>query len=111
MDGTPVRGESVPIRMFLEPYGLSPTLTNVHQRLSVSYLFNLVLIDSEDRRYFKSQEVTLYRAREDPAVAEGGQHSAMAHSPSDNAIHGMPHRDKTAGAGAEYTPRPYVLAK
>ena len=62
MDGAPVRGESIPIRMFLGGYDmLTPTFRNVNNKFSVKYFLNLVLIDEEDRRYFKQQEVTLYR--------------------------------------------------
>jgi len=62
MDGAPVRGESIPVRLFLAPYNLSPTMKNVHNGLfSVKYFLNLVLVDEEDRRYFKQQEIVLYR--------------------------------------------------
>jgi vacuolar protein sorting-associated protein 26 len=30
----------------------------------VRYYLNLVLVDQEERRYFKQQEITLYRAAE-----------------------------------------------
>ncbi|XP_002965091.2 vacuolar protein sorting-associated protein 26A [Selaginella moellendorffii] len=63
MDGAPVRGESVPIRLFLSPFNLTPTYRNVNNKFSVKYYLNLVLVDEEDRRYFKQQEVTMYRAR------------------------------------------------
>lgn len=61
MDGAPVRGESIPIRLFLSPYDLTPTFKNVHNKFSVKYYLNLVLVDEEDRRYFKQQEITLWR--------------------------------------------------
>eukprot|EP00300_Choanocystis_sp_HF-7_P007461 c15306_g1_i1.p2 GENE.c15306_g1_i1~~c15306_g1_i1.p2 ORF type:complete len:308 (+),score=72.02 c15306_g1_i1:34-924(+) len=61
MDGAPVRGESIPIRLFLSGYDLTPTFRNVHSKFSVKYYLNLVLVDEEDRRYFKQQEITLYR--------------------------------------------------
>ena len=61
MDGAPVRGESIPVRLFLSPYDLTPTYKNVSDRFSVKYYLNLVLVDEEDRRYFKQQEITLYR--------------------------------------------------
>lgn len=62
MDGAPVRGESIPVRLFLAPYNLSPTMKGVHNGLfSVKYFLNLVLVDEEDRRYFKQQEIVLYR--------------------------------------------------
>lgn len=61
MDGAPVRGENIPIRLFLAPYDLTPTYKDVHNKFSVRYFLNLVLVDEEDRRYFKQQEITLYR--------------------------------------------------
>jgi len=61
MDGAPVRGESIPIRLFLNGFDLSPTYKAIHNKFSVKYYLNLVLVDEEDRRYFKQQEVTLWR--------------------------------------------------
>lgn len=61
MDGAPVRGESIPIRLFLSPYELTPTYRNINNKFSVKYFLNLVLVDEEDRRYFKQQEITMYR--------------------------------------------------
>ncbi|XP_075494553.1 vacuolar protein sorting-associated protein 26A-like [Primulina tabacum] len=61
MDGAPVRGESIPIRLFLSPYELTPTYQNINNKFSVKYYLNLVLVDEEDRRYFKQQEITMYR--------------------------------------------------
>ncbi|CAL5405433.1 unnamed protein product [Camellia sinensis] len=64
MDGAPVRGESIPIRLFLSPYELTPTHRNINNKFSVKYYLNLVLVDEEDRRYFKQQEITIYRQAE-----------------------------------------------
>lgn len=62
MDGAPVRGESIPIRLFLSGFeNLTPTFKNVNNKFSVKYFLNLVLVDEEDRRYFKQQEVQLWR--------------------------------------------------
>lgn len=61
MDGAPVRGESIPVRMFLSPYALTPTYRNVCGTFSVKYYLNLVLVDEEDRRYWKQHEVFLWR--------------------------------------------------
>ena len=62
MDGAPVRGESIPIRLFLAAFDqLTPTFKNVNNKFSVRYFLNLVLVDEEDRRYFKQQEVIFYR--------------------------------------------------
>ncbi|TGZ54777.1 hypothetical protein CRM22_010557 [Opisthorchis felineus] len=61
MDGAPVRGESIPIRLFLQSYSLSPTMRDVNRKFSVRYFLNLVLLDEEERRYYKQQEIILYR--------------------------------------------------
>ena len=62
MDGAPVKGEVVPIRLFLRPLEqLTPTHSSVNNVFSVKYFLNLVLVDEEDRRYFKQQEIVLYR--------------------------------------------------
>lgn len=61
MDGAPVKGECIPIRMFLNPLSLTPTMRSVNNTFSVKYYLNLVLVDEEDRRYFKQQEVILWR--------------------------------------------------
>jgi len=64
MDGAPVRGESIPIRVFLAGYDLTPTMKDINKKFSVRYYLNLVLVDEEDRRYFKQQEIILWRKGE-----------------------------------------------
>lgn len=61
MDGCPDKGENIPIRMYMKGIPLAPSYKNIHNRLSVKYWINLVLLDDEDRRYFKQTEVTIYR--------------------------------------------------
>jgi len=65
MDGAPMKGETIPIRLFLKPFAkkntLTPTYKAIHKKFSVKYYLNLVLVDEEDRRYFKQQEIILYR--------------------------------------------------
>lgn len=63
MDGCPVRNEKIPIRMYLGGIpDLIPTQSGIAGGMySVRYFLNLVLVDEEDRRYFKQQEVTLIR--------------------------------------------------
>ena len=61
-------------RLFLSPYDLAPSYRNVHNKFSVKYYLNLVLVDEEDRRYFKQQEIMLYRAP-DPAKVTSAQQS------------------------------------
>lgn len=76
MDGAPVRGESIPIRLFLSPYDLTPTYPDVNKKFSVRYFINLVLVDEEDRRYFKSQEIAMYRLP--PAARQAADTPAAA---------------------------------
>ncbi len=57
MDGAPVRGESIPIRLFLAGYDLTPTMRDINKKFSVGYYLNLVLVDEEERRYFKQQVI------------------------------------------------------
>ena len=63
MDGQPVKGESIPVRLFLRGIAgdLTPTYESVYNRFSVQYFLNLVLVDEEDRRYFKQSEIFLWR--------------------------------------------------
>lgn len=70
MDGAPVRGESIPIRLFLAGFDLAPTMRDINKKFSVRYYLNLVLVDEEERRYFKQQEITLWRKKEDGSDAE-----------------------------------------
>ncbi|PWN34291.1 putative PEP8-vacuolar protein sorting/targeting protein [Meira miltonrushii] len=58
MDGAPVRGETIPIRLFLGGFELTPTFRDVNKKFSTRYYLNLVLIDEENRRYFKQNEIT-----------------------------------------------------
>ncbi|KAM3184331.1 hypothetical protein ACTXT7_008582 [Hymenolepis weldensis] len=62
MDGAPVRGECIPIRLFLGAHEqLTPTAKDVNRKFSVRYYINLVLLDEEERRYYKQHEIFLYR--------------------------------------------------
>uniref|UniRef100_A0A1B6L663 Vacuolar protein sorting-associated protein 26 n=1 Tax=Graphocephala atropunctata TaxID=36148 RepID=A0A1B6L663_9HEMI len=79
MDGAPVRGESIPIRVFLAGYDLTPTMRDINKKFSVKYFLNLVLMDEEDRRYFKQQEITLWRKGE---KAYKAGHAPSPHVPS-----------------------------
>ena len=48
-------GETIPIRLFLGGFDLTPTFRDVNKKFSARYYLNLVLIDEENRRYFKQQ--------------------------------------------------------
>ena len=63
MDGAPVKGEIIPVRLYLGgiPADLTPTYDSANSRFQVKYYLNLVLVDEEDRRYFKQQEIILWR--------------------------------------------------
>lgn len=61
MDGSPSRGETIPIRLFLGGFDLTPTFREVNKRFSTRYYLSLVLIDEDARRYFKQSEIVLYR--------------------------------------------------
>jgi len=63
MDGAPARGESIPIRLFLSGFEITPTYRNIHGKFSLKYYLNLVLVDEDDRRYFKQQEIALWRKK------------------------------------------------
>ncbi|KAK9468602.1 vacuolar protein sorting-associated protein 26-domain-containing protein [Lipomyces arxii] len=61
MDGAPVRGETIPIRLFLGGFDLTPTYRDVNKKFSTRTFLSLVLIDEDARRYFKQSEIVLYR--------------------------------------------------
>ncbi|KAH3744064.1 vacuolar protein sorting-associated protein 26 [Pelomyxa schiedti] len=86
MDGAPVKGETLPVRLFLGHFDLTPTYRNVHNKFSVKYFLNLVLVDEDDRRYFKQQEITLWRRLPKQATAyfveeEAPDHPAKSTAP------------------------------
>jgi len=58
------QGETIPIRLFLGGFDLTPTFRDVNKKFSTRYYLNLVLIDEENRRYFKQQEITIFRIPE-----------------------------------------------
>jgi len=96
MDGAPVRGESIPIRVFLAGYDLTPTMRDINKKFSVRYYLNLVLVDEEERRYFKQQEITLWRKGErvrklplSGAVYQAQQHAMARHDAGDVPTEGV----------------------
>lgn len=62
MDGSPVKGETIPIRLFLSGYNLIPTIDL--GSFSVKSYLSLVIYDEDGRRYFKQAEVDMYRTRD-----------------------------------------------
>lgn len=102
MDGAPVKGESIPIRVFLAGYDLTPTMRDINKKFSVKYYLNLVLVDEEERRYFKQQEITLWRKSDRPRkLMHGGYpqgvmhgayqvpHALARHNPGDRPTHNV----------------------
>ncbi|KAI8959948.1 vacuolar protein sorting-associated protein 26 [Daldinia sp. FL1419] len=73
MDGSPSRGETIPIRLFLGGFDLTPTFRDVNKKFSTRYYLSLVLIDEDARRYFKQSEIILYRQAPDAAAANEPQ--------------------------------------
>lgn len=61
MDGCPARGESIPIRLFLKGADIIPTMRDIDKKFSLRWYINLVLLDEDDRKYFKQQEVVFQR--------------------------------------------------
>jgi len=61
MDGGPIKNETIPIKFYLNPYELTPTFSNINNKFSVQYFLNLVLVDVDERRYFKQHEITMIR--------------------------------------------------
>ncbi len=59
MDGCPTKGEVIPIRMQLGGIDLCPSYKG--GRFQVKHFLNLVLIDEDERRYFKQQEINIIR--------------------------------------------------
>ena len=88
MDGSPSRGETIPIRLFLGGFDLTPTFRDVNKKFSTRYYLSLVLIDegmpaamlsenpssplltrtSDARRYFKQSEIVLFRQTPESAA-------------------------------------------
>lgn len=45
MDGAPVKGEVIPVRFYLASTELTPSYKNINNRVSTTYILNLVLLD------------------------------------------------------------------
>lgn len=78
MDGAPIKGETIPIRLFLSQLPLTPTYRSINNVFSVKYYLNLVLVDEEDRRYFKQQEIVFWRKQEDVIIEQDHVRESLA---------------------------------
>lgn len=61
MEGCSIRGETIPFRVFLSNYELSPSYARIGQTMSVKYFLNLSLEDDENRKFSKQIEIVLWR--------------------------------------------------
>ncbi|KZZ92250.1 vacuolar protein sorting-associated protein 26 [Ascosphaera apis ARSEF 7405] len=90
MDGSPSRGETIPIRLFLGGFDLTPTFRDVNKKYSTRYYLSLVLIDEDARRYFKQSEIILYRqAPELPPAPENGLQPEQSRGQIDQGAAGL----------------------
>jgi len=78
MDGSPSRGETIPIRLFLGGFDLTPTFREVNKKYSTRYYLSLVLIDEDARRYFKQSEIVLFRQAPEGLTLAQEQNKLMA---------------------------------
>jgi hypothetical protein len=61
IDGGPYKNETIPFRLFLSAYNLTPTYKDISGYFSTRYFLNLVFFDQDENRYFKQKEIFLFR--------------------------------------------------
>jgi len=59
----PEEGSEIPIRMFLSGLEITPTHKEILNKYSVRYFLKLVVIDEENKNYFKHQEIIIWRKK------------------------------------------------
>jgi len=68
MDGEPINGETIPVRLHLKPFALTgkltPTQRAIRKKLNVSFFLKILMVDEDDRQYFQQRKITLYQAGE-----------------------------------------------
>lgn len=101
MDGVPVKGESIPVRLFLGAFDLTPTYRNIQDKFTVKYTLNLVLVDEEDRRYFKQHEIQLWRKRPGTLLEQDATRHTARHVGSRSTTEGKPKKRKGRKPAAE----------
>ncbi|KAJ5570153.1 uncharacterized protein N7459_009583 [Penicillium hispanicum] len=108
MDGSPSRGETIPIRLFLGGFDLTPTFRDVNKKYSTRYYLSLVLIDEDARRYFKQSEIALYRQAPEiaatPQIAQ--QQQIQQQVLLQQQQQALPPGSATAGPGRDVTTIP-----
>lgn len=60
-DGHPVEHELLPFRMFIDDFDLSPTMKNINNYSTVRYYLKIIVFTIEEKQYWKSQEVIIWR--------------------------------------------------
>ncbi|GAD99376.1 vacuolar protein sorting-associated protein 26, putative [Paecilomyces variotii No. 5] len=104
--------ETIPIRLFLGGFDLTPTFRDVNKKYSTRYYLSLVLIDEDARRYFKQSEITLYRQAPEiattPQVAQQ-QQIQQAHMQQQAQQPPLPGA-ATAGPGRDSNNQPRAVA-
>jgi vacuolar protein sorting-associated protein 26 len=98
-------GETIPIRLFLGGFDLTPTFRDVNKKYSTRYYLSLVLIDEDARRYFKQSEITLYRQAPEiaatPQIAQQQQIQQQQLLQQQKQQQPLPEGSATAGPGRE----------
>ena len=62
IEGSPARHDTIPVKVpFSNLRDLTPSLRDIEKVGSLLYFVNLIIYDVEGRRYFKQQEIQLYR--------------------------------------------------
>ena len=61
VDGQPFPNDLIPLRFYLNDFGLSPTYNNINNYFSVSYFIKFVVVDEEEKIFSKHQEIFLWR--------------------------------------------------
>uniref|UniRef100_A0A6B2GBG9 Vacuolar protein sorting-associated protein 26A (Trinotate prediction) n=1 Tax=Myxobolus squamalis TaxID=59785 RepID=A0A6B2GBG9_MYXSQ len=62
-NGATVRGQTIPVRFFLDRLSLGPTLENMEDEYSVLYNLNLTVSDENDRSFFQLIPIKLFRRK------------------------------------------------
>lgn len=66
IEGSPARYDTIPFRLPLKNLrDLTPSLREIEKAASLIYFVNLIIYDIDGRRYFKQQEIYLYRKQKD----------------------------------------------
>ena len=61
LDGDLIEKEKIPIRIFLSPYNLTPSYSNIEDIYFVNYYLTVVITDSEGKKNSSLKEIILYR--------------------------------------------------